>query len=306
MAPPKSIGEQRADVLRIFRVIGRIILWSFAVVGGVLFLGLVAAVLSWWWLPEIEQQRLPEAIVLEFNTADGIVEKRSDSPFAWVADGDVIALPDLVRGLDAAGRDPRVKGLAVHLGSGNLGFAQVQEIRDAVLAFRRQGKFAIAFAETFGEAGDGNLHYYLATAFGSIYLQPSGDINLTGISLENPFLKQALDEIGVVAEMDRRAEYKSAMETFTEPALTEPSRQNLQLLVDSWVDQIAAGIAETRPGFDPARARALIDGRYAPSLDDVVALAEPVLQHRMALGFAARADGMTVRDVIAELKQRIG
>jgi len=54
------------------------------------------------------------------------------------------------------------------------------------------------------------------------------------------------------------------------------------------------------------RARALIDGRYAPSLDDVLALAEPVLQHRMALGFAARADGLTVRDVIAELKARIG
>jgi MoxR-like ATPase len=54
-----------------------------------------------------------------------------------------------------------------------------------------------------------------------------------------------------------------------------------------------------------ARARALIDGRYAPSLDDVVDLAEPVLQHRMALGFAARADGLTVRDVVAELKQRI-
>jgi MoxR-like ATPase len=54
------------------------------------------------------------------------------------------------------------------------------------------------------------------------------------------------------------------------------------------------------------RARALIDGRYAPSLDDVVALAEPVLQHRMALSFAARADGVTVRDVIAELKAKIG
>jgi MoxR-like ATPase len=55
-----------------------------------------------------------------------------------------------------------------------------------------------------------------------------------------------------------------------------------------------------------ARARALVDGRYAPSLDDVAALAEPVLQHRMALSFSARADGMTVRDVIAELKQKIG
>jgi MoxR-like ATPase len=54
------------------------------------------------------------------------------------------------------------------------------------------------------------------------------------------------------------------------------------------------------------RARALMDGRYAPSLDDVAALAEPVLQHRMALAFAARAEGLTVRDVIAELRQKIG
>jgi MoxR-like ATPase len=54
------------------------------------------------------------------------------------------------------------------------------------------------------------------------------------------------------------------------------------------------------------RARALIDGRYAPSIDDVGGLAEPVLQHRMALGFAARADGLTVRDVIADLKAKVG
>ncbi|THV24662.1 AAA family ATPase [Peteryoungia ipomoeae] len=50
-----------------------------------------------------------------------------------------------------------------------------------------------------------------------------------------------------------------------------------------------------------ARARALYEGRLAPSIDDVAALAEPVLEHRMALTFAARAEGMTVRDVIAGL-----
>jgi len=54
------------------------------------------------------------------------------------------------------------------------------------------------------------------------------------------------------------------------------------------------------------RARALIGGRYAPSVDDVLALAEPVLQHRMALSFAARANDLTVRTVVAELKARIG
>jgi len=55
-----------------------------------------------------------------------------------------------------------------------------------------------------------------------------------------------------------------------------------------------------------SRARALIGGRYAPSIDDVLALAEPVLQHRMALSFAARANDLTVRSVISDLKARIG
>src|SRR5919201_651576 len=55
-----------------------------------------------------------------------------------------------------------------------------------------------------------------------------------------------------------------------------------------------------------ARARALIDGRLSPSIDDVVAMAEPILKHRMALTFAARADGETMEGVIGKLKARIG
>ena len=52
------------------------------------------------------------------------------------------------------------------------------------------------------------------------------------------------------------------------------------------------------------RARALLDGRLSPSVDDVMALAEPVLQHRMALNFAARAEGVSIREVINDLKSR--
>jgi MoxR-like ATPase len=54
------------------------------------------------------------------------------------------------------------------------------------------------------------------------------------------------------------------------------------------------------------RARALLEGRYAPSVDDVVALAEPILKHRMALTFAARADGETIPAVVGRLKAKIG
>src|SRR5205085_2458540 len=54
------------------------------------------------------------------------------------------------------------------------------------------------------------------------------------------------------------------------------------------------------------RARALLEGRFAPSIDDVVDLAEPILKHRMALSFAARADGETIEAVIGRLRARIG
>ncbi len=54
------------------------------------------------------------------------------------------------------------------------------------------------------------------------------------------------------------------------------------------------------------RARALYEGRLAPSIDDVRALAEPILQHRMALNFAARAEGIGVREVIARLARQAG
>src|SRR5215204_5537191 len=55
-----------------------------------------------------------------------------------------------------------------------------------------------------------------------------------------------------------------------------------------------------------ARARALVDGRLSPSIDDVMDMAEPILKHRMALTFAARADGESVEAVIGKLKTRIG
>jgi MoxR-like ATPase len=54
------------------------------------------------------------------------------------------------------------------------------------------------------------------------------------------------------------------------------------------------------------RARALLDGRLAPSIDDVLDLAEPVLKHRMALTFTARAEGESIEAVVGRLKSRIG
>jgi MoxR-like ATPase len=139
------------------------------------------------------------------------------------------------------------------------------------------------------------------------------------------------------SDAERRMLFDTTGEHATEPktVLSTEELLHMQRLVrrlpvgDSVVDAILRLVRAARPGADAdakvnelvswgpgprasqalmltVRARALIGGRLAPSVDDVVALAEPVLQHRMALTFAARAEGMGVRDVIRRLTESLG
>jgi protease-4 len=243
--------------MSVLRFIRRFVWGLFAIVGAFVVLVVAVAFITIAFFPSARHE-VPDSAVLTLNLADGISERGPTGPLAWASFGPEIRLRDLVQGLDAAGRDPRVKGLVARVGAGNLQIARAQEIRDAVLAFRETGKFAIAFAETFGEVGNGNTTYYLATAFDEIWLQPSGDVGLTGVLVESPYLRTALDSIGVTARIGQREEYKGAMDPLTSDSMPPPVRANLQRLVDAWVRQMAEGIAQGRK-IDAAAARALID-----------------------------------------------
>jgi protease-4 len=243
--------------MSVLRFIRRLVWGLFAIVGALVVLVVAVSAVVVAFFPGT-RHAVPDSAVLTLDLADGISERGVTGPLAWASFSRELPLRDLVEGLDAAGRDGRIKGLVARIGAGDLQMARAQEIRDAVLAFRQQGKFAIAFAETFGEVGDGNTNYYLATAFDEIWLQPSGDVGLTGVRLESPYLKAALDAIGVVPRISQREEYKGAMDPLTSASMPPPVRENYQRLADSWVQQIADGIAQGRR-IDAAAARALID-----------------------------------------------
>jgi protease-4 len=241
----------------IMRFVRKLFIGLLALVGAVAVLSILAGLFFTRYIAEVEEP-VPDQVVLTLDLADGLMERAPEGPLAWTGIGRALTIRDLVLGLEAASRDVRVKGLVARLGNGSLGLARAQEIRDAVLAFRQSGKFAIAFAESFGEAGDGNTHYYLATGFDEIWLQPSGDVSLTGLFLESPYLKTALDSIGITARIDQRQEYKGAMDPLTKDAMPAPVRENYQRLADSWVDQVSRGIADARH-LEVAATRALID-----------------------------------------------
>ncbi len=243
--------------MSVLRFLRRLVWGLFAIVGAAVVLIIAVSAIIVAFFPAARQD-VPDSAVLTLDLADGVSERGATGPLAWASFNPELPIRDLVEGLDAAGRDDRVKGLVARIAAGGLQMARTQEIRDAVMAFRRQGKFAVAFAETFGEAGDGNTTYYLATAFDEIWLQPSGTVGLTGVRIESPYLKAALDAIGIVPRIGQREEYKGAMDALTSASMPQPVRANYQRLADSWVQQIAEGIAQGRK-LDPAAARRLID-----------------------------------------------
>ncbi|WP_327589149.1 signal peptide peptidase SppA [Nonomuraea sp. NBC_00507] len=204
------------------------------------------------------RQRRTAPLVLELDLTEGITEGPPTDPLAAVLSMRKTRLSDVLSGLRKARQDSRVKALIVKIGTAPLGLAMVQELRQAVIQFRASGKLTVAFSETFGEFGGGTVPYYLASAFERVCLQPSGDVGLTGVALEQRFLKGALTKLGVGFEAGQRHEYKTAPNTFTQDHMTEAHRESMGRIVESVTETMIAGIADGRR-LDAGKVRELID-----------------------------------------------
>jgi protease IV len=208
-------------------------------------------------LARLRRQRTAP-LILELDLTEGIAEEPPSDPVSAVLTMRRSRLADLLDGLRRARSDQRVKALVTKVGGRPIGLATVQEIRRAVEEFRDAGKLTVAWAESFGEFSAGNVPYYLATAFETIYLQPSGDLGLTGIAMERYFLRGTLDQLGVDFQVAKRYEYKSAAEQLTERSFSEPAREATERVAVSVTGQLTDAIAERRR-LDPAKVRELID-----------------------------------------------
>lgn len=204
------------------------------------------------------RQRRTAPLVLELDLTEGLSEGPPSDPLNAILSMRKTRLADVLDGLRRARKDPRVKGLIVKIGGRPLGLAMVQELRTAVIQLRAAGKLTVAFGETFGEFGAGTVPYYLASAFEKVYLQPSGDVGLTGISLEQRFVKNALAKVGVDYQIGQRHEYKTAANMFTQDHMTDAHRESAARIAESVIEQVVSGIAEGR-GLAPERVRELID-----------------------------------------------
>jgi protease IV len=166
----------------------------------------------------------------------------------------------IVENLRKAALDNRVRGVLLKpTGFESPFWGKVQEIRDAVLEFRKSGKPVYAYVD-YG----GDREYYLATAADKIFLMPSAALDLTGVATYELFLRGTLDKIGAYPDLHHIGQYKTAVNTFTEKGYTAAHKEMDESLNRDLYEQIVRGIADGRKKNEAEVRAAIDDGPFLP------------------------------------------
>ncbi|MGH3329887.1 MAG: signal peptide peptidase SppA [Nocardioidaceae bacterium] len=230
-------------------------------------------------------------LLLELDLTRGLHEAPPASPLEMARARHVPTLRSVVEALRKAAADDRVAGLVAHLGTRHLSLSQSSELRAAVKALSDAGRPTVCWTESFGELGPGNVPYHLASGFDEVWLQPSGDVGLVGVSAEAVFLRDTLDKVGVQPQIGRRAEYKTAADVFLESGMTDAHREMLSRIVESATEVVVGEVAE---------GRRLSQEDVRAALDVAPLSAEEALERRLV-------DRLGYRDeVYADLRKRLG
>lgn len=204
----------------------------------------------------------------------------------------------VVDALRKAAVDRRIKSVVLLPRGGSPLWGKVQEVRDAVLEFRKSGKPIIAYLEYGAEQA-----YYLASACDKVYLMPAASLDLRGLATYELFLRGALDKIGAYPDLMHIGDYKTAANTFTEKGFTPAHREMAESLNRDLYSQLLRGIGDGRGKSEDEVRRLLDHGPYLPHdaaaaglIDDVAY--EDELDDKTNLGGAKqRVDGRKYLEV---------
>ena len=247
--------------------------------------------------------QVPEGATLVINPGGGLREVAPNGLVDQLIAGNTTTLRALIEDLQKAKRDPRITNvLLLPSGLDSPFWGKVQELRSAIVDFRRSGKKVMAFLE-YG----GDREYYLASAADRVVLLPTSPLDLTGVASYEVFFRGTLDKLGAYPDFLHVGDYKTAVNQFTEKGFTAAHREMSESLNRDMYDQLVKDLATAR-GKSEAEIRALFDeGPFTPEaalragLVDDLAYDDQLDDRMRALRFGSgnlpRIDGADYRRV---------
>jgi len=200
----------------------------FSVIGFFLFLVLIAG------LAKSDAPLVEKNSVLVINIGQSFQEQKMESPLATFSSNDELSVPgvyDVVRLIQKAAKDDKIKGIYLQSGLNPNGFATSEEIRNALLAFKKSGKFIIAYSEMMNQKS-----YHVANVADKVYVNPKGFFDWAGFSSELLFLKGTLEKLDIEPQIFYAGKFKSA----TEPLRTDKMTPENKLQTSVWLGDLYA------------------------------------------------------------------
>jgi len=210
----------------------------FSVIGFLILLGMIGRAVS------------PEKVVIDPNgvlvieTSQPYAEQKIANPFNTLLHGEANEIPglyDVVRLIEHAATDDNIKGIYLKTNGNPNGFATSEELRNALLEFKKSKKFVYAYGEGISQQA-----YYLASTADKIFLHPQGGLDFAGFSTQIMYVKGTLEKLEIQPQIFYDGKFKSATEPFRETKMTEPNRIQTSAFLGDLYGHYLSGISAMR------------------------------------------------------------
>lgn len=174
---------------------------------------------------------------------DGLLEEQVGVNIMNTLNGNTnsLGLQETLSAIKKAKENENIKGIYIEGGMLAADGASLQEIRNALIDYKKSGKWVVAYADTYSQAS-----YYVASVADKVWLNPSGELDWHGFSVTPMFFKDVLNKFGVKMQTIKVGKYKSATEMFTEDKMSEPSRQQTEAYINGSWQILCKAVSESR------------------------------------------------------------
>src|ERR1035437_6169214 len=186
--------------------------------------------------------------VYELNLVGTLIDRSKDDPFTGVLSHafgkpteNSIGLDDVLSNINKAKKDENIVGIYLKGGSLSGGIASIKEIRNALLDFKKSGKFIVAYADNYSQ----RMYYQLSVA-DKVLLNPQGMLELKGLSAQTMFLKNTLDKLGIEMQIVKVGTFKSAVEPLIMTKMSDANRLQVTVFMNSIWNNMVKEISVSR------------------------------------------------------------
>lgn len=174
----------------------------------------------------------------------GVIDEQGQEDFLGTLTGNTMSnlgLDNMLSAIKKAKDNDKIKGIYIEAGILQAGYATMQEIRNALLDFKKKGKWIVAYGDTYTQGT-----YYIASAADKVYLNPKGMIDWHGLGAQPQFYKELMAKFGVRYQVVKVGTYKSFTETYTEDKMSDANRTQVSAYINGTWNNICKAVSESR------------------------------------------------------------